>query len=329
MYIIAAFEDSFGYGSFINNIIRHLISRGVDVKLTPLFGMEAPVDLRPFIIPANKRPKVHDVMFCSVSNCPTDAEATVLFTMTESTELPWEHGAGLKRFKHVITPTKFSADAMRPWNKRVHICQLGADMLWSPTPFSPFTFTVVATDHLVPERKRVQEVVDIFQRTFPTEIDVHLQLKRSPDCIPATTFDKRIGSVHARLPRSTYIELMHKTTVGIQPSAMEGWSLPTNEFMAMGRPVILPVAGAMADYVDPRAVFPVDFTMRRTPKMVYLGRGKAPWADMAGIGRQMRFAYDNKFEVVKRGIAAYECAQKFTVHAMGERFYNLCQTILS
>lgn len=47
------------------------------------------------------------------------------------------------------------------------------------------------------------------------------------------------------------------------------------------------------------------------------------------IVRQMRFAYENRFEVVKRGIAAYEAAQKFTKHTMGENFLRLWQTMSS
>ncbi len=327
LHIAAAFEDSNGYGSFTNNIIRWFIQQGVKVALTPVFGMLPPRDLLPYLTP--RPPAKFDILFCSVSNLPTDINSKILFTMVEATKLPWEHGEGLKRFKHIITPTAYSAETIKPWNKRVSLCPLGVDMPWSPISFKPFTFTVVAADHLVPERKRVQEIVDTFSATFRTENDVRLQLKRSAEDKLDVTFDSRIDAVHARIDRPNYLALMAKTTVGVQASAMEGWSLPVNEFMAMGRPVICPRAGAMADYIDPAACFPVEYTMKTAPKLVYLSTGKVPYADMRQIGAQMRFAYENRFEVYRRGLKAYECAQKFTTHTMGKRFFDLCQTILT
>jgi glycosyltransferase involved in cell wall biosynthesis len=329
MHIAAAFEDSNGYGAFTNNIIRHAIRSNIEVRLTPLFGMLPPADLMPYVIPASRRPDVQDVIFCSVSNTPTDIEGKILFTMTETTEVPWEHGAGLKRFPNIIVPSKYSAEAVAKWNQNVHLCPLGADMAWSPINFNPFTFTVVATDHLVPARKRVQEIVDVFSATFKTEGDVRLFLKRGQDCRRDITFDNRVQAVYSRMPRAEFDRVMHNTTVGVQVSAAEGWSLPVNEFMAMGRPIIMPLAGAMGDYASPEVVFPVDYTMVQAPKPIYLATGKVPHADIEDVGRQMRYAYENRFEVARKGIRAREHAAGFTTHIMGERFIELCQTMLT
>lgn len=323
--IAAYFEDSNGYGAFTNNIIRHLVRRGVKVALTPLHGSTPPVDLLPFLNPAP--PQVHDLIFTSISNNPSEIRAKVMFTMTETLTVPWEYGRDLKRCKAIIVPTEFSAQGIREWNPRVKLCPLGVTLPWSPISFSPFVFTAVATDHYCAARKRIQELTDMFTKTFPREEDVRLQLKRSSHCSKIHTFDSRVEIVATALNRKAYEALIHRTTVGVQPSAMEGWSLPTNEFMAAGRPVIAPLAGAIADYLKPQAAFEVDHTLARTPMDVFLGKGKIPYANMATIGKQMRFAYENKLEVARRGMKAFELAQKYTTHTMGERFYQLCRTL--
>lgn len=328
MTIIASFFEANGYGQFTSAIVRHLIKRGIKVELSTLFGHPVPIDLQPYLLPKSKCPKVYDVIFTSVSNQTADV-AKIIFTMCEVTKLPAEHGVGLKRFKHVIVPTEFSAQAIRPWNKRIHFCPLGSNMAWGPVPLSPFTFTAVATDHLCPERKRIQELVDVFSATFKYQEDVRLLLKRSPTCGKLHTFDSRVEIVAKDLNRTDYVALMHRTTVGVQVSAMEGWSLPVNECLAMGRPVICAKAGAMGDYLTPEVFFPVEHTMRRTPSDVFLGEGKVPHARIEQIGQQMKFAYYNRQEVVRRGLAAFDLAQKYTQHAMGDRFLTLCQTLLS
>ncbi len=327
--IAASFEPTNGYGFFTVKIIEHLVQCGVRVKLTPIHGHPPVGSLRPYLNPAP--PKVHDIMFTSISNNPTDVSATVLVTMSETMAVPWEYGHSLGRHKHVIVPSKYSADAIAPWARKtrtkVHISPLGVTMPWSPTPFEPFTFTAIATDHACPERKRIQELTDTFSRTFPVEADVRLQLKRAPECRKIITFDSRVHIVAARLNDAAFCDLVHKTTVGVQPSLMEGWSLPTNQFIAVGRPVITGLAGAIGDWLTPEACFQVNHSIRRAPQAVYLGKGNIPYADMANIGRQMRFAYENRFEVARRGIAAYELSQKYTAHTMGQHFLDLCHTL--
>lgn len=327
MHIVGSFYEANGYGQFTAAIVRHLVRTNVSFTLTSLFDHPVPNDLVPYVCPANKRPAKFDVMFSSVSNCPTDVQAKVLFTMAETTTLPWEHGSGLKRFKTIIVPTKYSADAVRPWNKNIRLCPLGSQMTWAPIPFSPFTFVAVATDHMCPKRKRIQELADMFSATFKTQSDVRLVLKRSPNCTPTVTFDKRVEIINDNIDRKAYNVLMQRATVGVQVSAMEGWCLPVNEFMAMGRPVITPLAGAVGDYITPAACFPVEHTMRKAPDAVYLGAGKVPWANMEQVGQQMLFAYNNRFEVYRRGVAAYEASQQLTPFHMGERFAALCQTL--
>lgn len=328
MYIAAYFEDANGYGHFTNNIVRHMVERGIKVHLTPLHGSLPPADLMPFLW-RGPEVKMHDIIFTSISNNPSEIKARVIFTMSETREVPWEYGRDLARFKHVIVPTKYSAAAVKKWNKKVSICPLGTDMHWESINFSPFTFVAVATDHFCPERKRIQELTDTFSKTFRRESDVRLILKRSADCIKINTFDNRVSIITTDLSREAYKNVIVSATVGVQPSLMEGWSLPVNEFMAAGRPVITGLAGAIGDYLTPEAAFPVDYKFVRAPRPVFLGKGMIPYADMEMIGQQMRFAYENRFEVVKRGIAAYEAAQKFTKHSMGENFLNIWQTLSS
>jgi len=327
--IAASFEDSNGYGYFTNRILRHFVREGVKIELFPLFGHNPPGDLMPFVSQRKPRSK-YDIVFTAVANNPEGLHGRLLFTMYEATEVPVQYGVGLRRYDQIVVPTKFSADAIQPWTKRkIKLCPLGVSMRWAPPLFQPFTFTAVATDHQCPERKRIQELTDCFSETFKHEGDVRLQLKRTPECQKIRTFDRRVEIVDTRLERSTYERLIHTTTVGVQVSAMEGWSLPVNEFMAAGRPVITPLAGAMGDYCNVNCCFPVRTTLVSAPRNIFLGAGKIPWADMKHLSTQLRFVYENRQDVVRRGLAAYDHAQRFTNETMGQNFLRLCQSILT
>ena len=326
MTIAASFEQSFGYGFFTTSIVRHLISVNVDVQLVPLFGHHVPPDLVPFCV--KSQPKNIDLIIVSMPQLPSAPKAKALFTMWESSEIPLCYAPDLKKFKHIITPTEWSAAAIRPHHPRnIHFCPLGVNMKWSAPVLSPFTFTVVAADHMAPERKRVQDIVDTFSDTFKSESDVRLLIKRNPECRPLRTFDNRVEIIKDRVPRNIYDALIARTTVGVQLCAAEGWSLPVNEFMAAGKPVICPLAGSIGDYVSPKAVFPIGYTMRKAPPSVYLGVGKVPHADTRDLSAQMRFCYENPFEVVRRGVQAFETSQKYSAHAMGANFLKLWQSL--
>lgn len=328
MNLCASFEDSYGYGYVAATLARHMRDLDQPIKLWPLFGHRVPGDLQS-LVGRGAAPDKYDVAMVAIATNPVGLRARALFTMYESTAMPREFAAGLARYDNLIVPTEFSRVAVAPYvpANRIYLCPLGADAPWSPPTFAPFTFTVVAADHNCPARKRVQEIVDAFSRVFPREPDVRLQIKRSVNCAPLHTFDRRISVVADRLERSAYEAWLGATTVGVQLSAMEGWSLPVNEFMAMGRPVILPLAGAMRDYVPPAACFPVRHKLRRAPREVFQGTGMVPYGDVNHMAAQMRFAYENRFEVLRRGLAAYEASTKYTTHTMGDRFLDVWQTI--
>lgn len=328
MNFCASFDETYGYGYVAATLARHMRERQMTFKLWPMFCHHVPDDLVP-LVGRGTAPSYYDVAMVAIANNPPELRAKALFTMYESTEMPKEFSTGLERYKHLIVPTEFSRVTLAPFfnQKCVHMCPLGADAVWSAPVFTPFTFTVVAADHHCPARKRVQEIVDIFSRTFPHEADVRLRIKRSTNCSQLHTFDSRVEIATHRMSRTEYAEWLGATTVGVQLSAMEGWSLPVNEFMAMGRPVILPLAGAMRDYVPPTACFPVRHKLRRAPKEVFQGVGMVPYGDVNHMAAQMRFAYENRFEVLRRGLAAYEAATKYTTHTMGDRFLEVWQTI--
>lgn len=324
--IAASFEQSFGYGYFTCAIVRSFIQRNIPVQLFPLFGHNVPTDLQPYCVA--RQPKDIDVLIVSMPQLPGAPKADILFTMWESSEVPRCYGQDFKKFKHVVVPTEWSRKAMLPYHRRISLCPLGVNGHWSPPKFEPFTFTVVAADHQAPERKRVQAVADTFSATFPREHDVALILKRNPECQKIHTFDKRIEIIPNRLTREGYESIIAKTTVGVQLCAAEGWSLPVNEFMAAGKPVICPLAGAIGDHVPADSCFQIGWVWKKAPPSVYLGVGKVPYASTDDLAAQMRFAYENKFEVVRRGIRAFEVAQKHTVHTMSENFLKLCRNLL-
>lgn len=320
LVIASEFREDTGFGWYSTMLVREL-SKLTSVGVIPISGEGLSREIMPKCV-CDEDP---DVLIASIGNIPSDIEAPILSTMWEATEIPESKRAPLARFKHIIVPTQWCAKTFRKYHKSVHVVPLGSYLKWSDVPFNPFTFTIIGADESAVDKKRIQEVIHTFERTFDHH-NVRLLVKRSPKCFSLEWRSPRVLVISKNLKREEYNQLIERTTVGIQMSCMEGWSFPTNEFMAHGRPVIVARAAGMRDFVSAQSCFEMDHHPAKVPMAVYEGCGTAPFSTAKSLSRMMREAYINWEKVVTKGQLAFEQAARFTPELMAFKFLNkLCE----
>lgn len=310
------FVEKFGYGNLTASIARGLMERGYDVRIHPILTDVVPPDLVPFIVHCEKA----DVTFWG----PRDhvMPARFLFSMWETDTIDRN---AFSDYDEIIVPCRHNKEVFGKYTQKpIHICPLGADGTYVAPKFDPFVFTTIGADHGVRNRKRIQDTIYAFQRAFPDVANVRLVVKQSPNSYICHNFDTRVQVIRHDMPRAEVDQLVKDTTVGVAIGGMEGWGLPANEFIAHGKPVISPLVQGHADILDMTCAFALDYELKTAPiEKPYCGYGLRPWVSISDVAEQMRFAYENPYEVMRRSIAAFHKAQQLTVDNMVNTFIKI------
>jgi len=251
-------------------------------------------------------------------------EVPIRFTMWESTELPITSMAW-RRSKVLIVPSEHSKAVFRRYSKvPINICPLFADGTFQHLPPArPFNFICVARDNGVPLRKGVDQLIKWFTEAFPRESDVTLTIKQSPHCKRRYTYDKRITIIHEDYDRPRYNALLAAHHCGIFLSGAEGWNLPLNELMAVGRPSICIPWSGPADFTSPETSWHVPFKLVNAPAITYQSVGKVAFPDKAGTIRAMREAYEDQIMVAQKALASALRAADYTEARFAARLRSI------
>lgn len=252
-----------------------------------------------------------------------DTVSTKQFTMYESTQLHPGMVRYLSKRKLVIVPCKQNQVAFKQAGlKHVEVCPLAVNALYlAPPPARPFVFIHVSNDSGVPERKRTEDIVKSFCKTFKNESDVRLIVKKAPEDHRITCFDSRVEIIYDRL--QSLDKLYSSAHVGIFLCGQEAWGYSQAELMGLGRPIITPFYGGPADYCDGLCAYSLSYKMVPTPEKTFKRVGLCAKANIADLGGVMRFCYENYDDVVLKGVHAYRHMLGFTVKSMAARLGEL------
>jgi glycosyltransferase involved in cell wall biosynthesis len=308
MTLMGSCNEFGGYGLLATSLFR-----GIEGDIVPIGRKITATDLQKRVVSYKKQ--AIDVLVSPVfDNMP---KAKRLFTMWEADDIPF--GDQLKKFESLIVPTDFDADIFRKYfTGKIDVCPLGVDAVYSPPQTDPFQFTFIGADHGVPERKRAQWVVDEFSKTFKFEDDVRLVMLVDREAA-VKSFDTRVTIIRKEVSAIGYDRILRNTSVGVVVGGMEGWSFPAHQFIATGKPVIAPLWGGITGILTEECTFSLGYMLIPAPEHeAYKGVGMRAWAD--GLGVAMARSYDNRLDVIKKGLAGYERAQNFTIQKMIERF---------
>lgn len=242
---------------------------------------------------------------------------TAIFTMWETDTLEPRWVAWLNRARLVLVPSQWAVECFRACGVRVPLAvvPLGYDpLVFHPGPApqgSLCTFGTAGALSAGGLRKNVARVVRLFREAFPTEEDVRLRVKITPNCPPFDIpNDPRIEVLRAALPHADLATWNRSLTCYVNASFAEGFGLHLLEAMACGRPLISTQATGVREFFDERVGHVIPHRMVPVQNEVYRGHWADP--DDAALIAAMQSVYRDRDQAVSLGYAAAARARQFT-----------------
>jgi glycosyltransferase involved in cell wall biosynthesis len=316
-----------GYDQVVMSVLKGLIESGVNVcrDTRACFRSQlVPTEFRPAEVRRRKSdPRLAIAPPHLLKRYRLDA-ATAVLTMWETESLPPNSVAQLNRCGLVIVPSTWGARSFRSSGVTVPIAvvPLGYDpLVFQPHPNpSPAggegrgegvcTFGTAGALDEGGLRKNVQRVIDLFRRAFPTQTDVRLRVKTSPNSPPVNSHgDPRIDVIDTHFRPDQLADWYRSLTAYVNASAGEGFGLHMLEAMACGVPLISSTFGGVGAFFDGRAGYEVRFRPVAAWNTIYRGLWSDP--DNGDIMDRMHQVRRRPEEAQRLGLAAAGRARQF------------------
>lgn len=257
-----------GYGGMICEIFHHLQRLGVFVTVRPTAIEEQwgatsaiPKQMRAQIMLA-PQPEEYELYIGSPTQRFTPGKKTICFTMWETTELPPEYVSLLNLAHAVIVPCTYNAENFKRngVNKPIYVVPLGVDRtVFIPHPMrmvGPTVFGVAGRTLHCAVRKGVQEAINLFLRTFPSDDSVRLHVKIHPDDKIADVKDSRIKVTREHFEPYQLAQWISNLTAFVSLAKGEGFGLWPLQALMCARPVIACKYSGHADFLPDQFAVP-------------------------------------------------------------------------
>lgn len=241
---------------------------------------------------------------------PLAGRRTVYFTMWESTELPRGAVEKLNRAECVIVPSQWNAECFQRSGvvRPIHVVPLGikTDIFQASAMETGGICVFGAAGRLAdsdPHRKNVDSVIKLFQKAFPNEPDVQLQIKVFPDCKITRVNDPRVRFIQRYMSEEELAGWFRELTCFVSGARAEGWGLMQHQALATGRPLISTRFGGVAEFFTPDIGYEVGYSMVSASGGF---KGCGQWAEPnpEEVIDAMRRVYRNRAEAKQKGEAA-------------------------
>jgi glycosyltransferase involved in cell wall biosynthesis len=246
-----------------------------------------------------------------------DVSCDVLCLFWETTRLKKEDVENLKKrnIKKILVTCKLTQDALLREDIQSEIIHLATEQTPSPLPsLTPFTFYTIYQDLGYAERKRAQDLIDAFTRAFPHEGDARLIIKQGPQCTKLKCFDSRVQIISHLVEDIN--DLHRNNHIFVSACGAEGWGYPHQDAIAHGRPVICPAFGGPLEFLDNTCAWLLPVKLIQAPGGFYAHVGEIGRLNVDDLAYAMRYAYDNKQEVMEKATGAFVKARNFTLDQM-------------
>lgn len=249
-----------------------------------------------------------------------------LFTMWEATNVSFNFVEEMNKMKMVLVPNNYNKYHFERQGVRVPIevvpLYVNANKFSDRFEKQNDVF-VFGTGNRDP-RKRLDRTISNFKRAFPKEKDVALMIKLSPHEESLHISDNRILVHHGFLSDNQLSAWYQSLNVFLSSVSAEGWGMMQAEAMACGIPVIATKYAGLAEFLNEENGFVVPH--REVPADSYWNIPGARWSDFkdSDFIDQMRFAYNNRSEVLKKGILSKETMKQFTLQRFLKELTTKC-----
>ena len=309
-----------GYGLHACQIINDLEASGYDVAVLPTHEWDvfAP-------IPATIRSKIireapgdnWELMLHPPNRRIAPGKKTIFFTMWEATRLPRSWVNWLNEAECIVVPCQWNATCFSACGieRPIRHVPLGIDPeVFKFVPMlakGPCVFGTAGRMAGGGRRKGLEEVIQLFQRAFPTEKNVRLRVKGFPDCGISAVPDSRIDITAQYLAPHEMAHWYASLTCYVSLSRSEGWGLMPHQAMATGRPCIAVKFGGHAEFLSEQVAYCVNY--RLVPAQYNYGGGGV-WAepDADHVIEWMRHVYSHRAEARKTGEKAAKAVAHLT-----------------
>ena len=240
-----------------------------------------------------------------------------LVTFWETTKLRAQDVEYLRKQpeRKIVVTCKFTQDVFAAAGFETSLISLAAEYNPLPLPrFDTFNFYTIYQDMQFWQRKRAQDIIDAFTRAFPHEADARLIMKQGPGCKELISFDSRVKVIREY---QTHVNYLHEQNhIFVSACGAEGWGYPHHDAIAHGRPVICPAIGGPLEFLDASCAWMVPAQLIPSPGNIYDYTGEIGRLNVDDLAYAMRYAYDNKPEVMEKGVNAFIRARQFTLDQM-------------
>lgn len=329
-----------GYGEAVCQMFHWLQRMGLYLSVRPIAldeqwgkSSSVPLQMRAQVVQC-RQPEEWELIIACPDTQPTHERKAVYFTMYESSEMPPQYVKNLNRAQAVVVPCRWNAEnfAENGVTVPIHVCPLGfePDVYW-PTPVSmhgPCVFGVAGRTHHCARRKGVQDAIDLFLKTFPTDEGVRLHVKVHPDDDAKST-DHRVKISKSHFEPYEIGHWLRSLTAFVTLSRGEGFGLWPLHAMACGRPVIGAKYSGQADFMTEANSFVakhrvVDAVSGQS-NVEYLGQ----WAEInqQSAAQHMMTIRRNRQAAAEIGSVAAQWVSKMTWESAAARLFEILKTV--
>jgi len=255
--------------------------------------------------------------FAAIDGPPSSISSAYLITFWETTKLRPIDLEYLRKqpYRKIIVTCKFTQEVFERDGFSTSLIPLAAEHKPIPLPsFETFNFYTIYQDMMFWQRKRAQDIVDAFTRAFPHEKDVRLVMKQGPHCKELITFDSRVKVIREYQSNVNYLH--RENHIFVSACGAEGWGYPHHDAMAHGRPVICPAIGGPLEFLNHSCAWLIPPEMIQAPGNIYDYTGEIGKINVDDLAYAMRYAYENKAEVMEKSVNAFIRARQFTLDQM-------------
>lgn len=257
---------------------------------------------------------------------------TGLFTMFEASQLPEEWVKILNKLAFVVVPSVWVKDVFLQSGVHVPILQVPLGIDTEKVKYiervKDDQFIFLAQARKLFDRKGLTLAMKAYTHVAAHMPNSELWLKVNEVERWKTITWRGPGKI--RLINATYSEdemreLASEVDCFVYPSHAEGWGLMPLEWMAYGRPVILPRYSAMAEVGTDETCYFVNANETSADLYNRIFGIKASWGmvDVKELAAKMLYVYQNREEAQGVGLAASRHAATFTWRKSAERMVEV------
>lgn len=319
------------FGEFSAQLVTGLSQLGHDVSVQSLLGNARLADTSPAFHPfiRNEWLDAIELLVAPIAMFGMDlgrliqsGRRVALLTMWETTCIPKISVAAINQCHVLMVPSN--------WNRRcftasqvvipIHVTPLGIDMdlfQYRP-PVKRDTFTFGAAGNLAcgDNRKRVYDVARAFTSAFPNDPKVRLHLKMTQAREKIRFADPRIQVSHAFFTPGELADYYASLDCFVSLATAEGFGLIQLQVMSVGRLLLTPVYGGVAEFATADNCHSLPFT--EVPATEFFSGNDGMWSHvaLADAVTAMRCVRDKSDLVPDRGQLAAQSVRSFNLKNM-------------